>query len=297
MKNRYLLPRFDDLFDQLQGTSFYSKIDLRSGYHQLKVKDEDIPKAAFRTRYGHYGFQVMPFGLTNSPTVFMDLMNRVCKPYLDKFVIVFIDYILIYSRSKEEHEEHLILILELLKKEELYANFSKFLKDRQAPDQTYSENQKFNWEEKEESAFQLLKQKLCSAPILALPEVTDNFVVYYDASHKGLGVTLMQKEKFIAYVSHQLKVHEKNYTIHDLELGVILGAQVNEVKEENIKDENLHGMDKESETRPDGTRCFMNKSWLPHFGGLRDIIMHEFQKSKYSIHPRSDTMYHDLRKL
>ncbi|GJX84234.1 putative reverse transcriptase domain-containing protein [Tanacetum coccineum] len=125
VKNRYPLPRLDDLFDQLQGSSVHSKIDLRSGYHQLRVREEDISKTAFRTRYGHYEFQVMPFGLTNAPAVFMDLMNRVCKPYLDKFVIVFIDDILIYSKNKEEHEEHLKQILELPKKEELYAKFSK----------------------------------------------------------------------------------------------------------------------------------------------------------------------------
>ncbi|GJZ18656.1 putative reverse transcriptase domain-containing protein [Tanacetum coccineum] len=125
VKNRYPLPRIDDLFDQLQGSSVYSKIDLRSGYHQLRVRDEDIPKTAFRTRYEHYEFQVMPFGLTNALVVFMDLMNRVCKPYLDKFVIVFIDDILIYSRNKEEHANHLRIILELLKKEKLYAKFSK----------------------------------------------------------------------------------------------------------------------------------------------------------------------------
>ncbi|GJY46494.1 putative reverse transcriptase domain-containing protein [Tanacetum coccineum] len=123
--NQYPLLRIDNLFDKLQGSSVYSKIDLRSGYHQLRVRDEDIPKMAFRTRYGHYEFQVMPFGLTNAPTVFMDLMNRVCKPYLDKFMIIFIDDILIYSKSKEEHAKHLKLILELLKKEELYAKFSK----------------------------------------------------------------------------------------------------------------------------------------------------------------------------
>ncbi|GKB77335.1 putative reverse transcriptase domain-containing protein, partial [Tanacetum coccineum] len=118
-------PRIDDLFDQLQGSRVYSKIDLRSGYHQLRVRDEDIPKMAFRTRYGHYEFQVIPFGLTNAPAVFMDLMNRVCKPYLDKFVIVFIDDILIYSKSKEEHVEQLKLILELLKQEELHDKFLK----------------------------------------------------------------------------------------------------------------------------------------------------------------------------
>ncbi|GKE77726.1 putative reverse transcriptase domain-containing protein, partial [Tanacetum coccineum] len=114
IKNRYPLPRIDYLFDQLQGSSVYSKINLRSGYHQLRVRDEDIPNTAFRTSYGHYEFQVMPFGLTNALAVFMDLMNRVCRPYLDKFVIVFIDDILIYSKTKEEHDEHLRLILELL---------------------------------------------------------------------------------------------------------------------------------------------------------------------------------------
>ena len=106
VKNSYPLPRIDDLFDQLQGACYFSKIDLRSGYHQLKVQAEDIPKTTFRTRYGHHEFTVMPFGLTNAPAAFMDMMNRICKPYLDKFVIVFIDDILIYSRNQEEHQEH-----------------------------------------------------------------------------------------------------------------------------------------------------------------------------------------------
>ncbi|GKE29102.1 putative reverse transcriptase domain-containing protein, partial [Tanacetum coccineum] len=270
VKNRYPLPRIDDLFDQLQGSRVYSKIDLRSGYHQLRVREEDIPKTAFRTRYGHYEFQVMPFGLTNAPAVFMDLMNRVCKPYLDKFVIVFIDDILIYSKKKQEHEEHLKLILELLKKEELYAKFSKcefwipkvqflghvidsqgihvdptkiesikdwaspktlteirqflgltgyyrrfiegFLKIAKSMTKLTQKGVKFDWGDKQESAFQLLKQKLCSAPILALPEGSKDFVVYGDASHKGLGVVLMKIEKVISYASRKLKIHEKNYT-------------------------------------------------------------------------------------
>nr|GEX28913.1 retrotransposon protein, putative, Ty3-gypsy subclass [Tanacetum cinerariifolium] len=197
------------------------KIDLWYGYHQLIVRDEDNPKTAFRTRYGHYEFQVMPFGLTNALVVFMDLMNRVCKPYLDRFVIVFIDDILIYSKSEVEHAEHLKLILELLKKEELYAKFSKceFWLSKLT-----QKSVKFNLSEKAKVAFQLLKQKLCSAPILALPEGSENFVVYYDASRKGLGAVLMQREKVITYASHQLKINEKNYTTHDLELGAIVFA-------------------------------------------------------------------------
>nr|AXI69408.1 Reverse Transcriptase [Olea europaea subsp. europaea] len=125
IKNKYPLPRIEDLLDQLKGAKVFSKIDLRSGYHQLKVKSKDIPKTAFRTRYGHYEFTVMPFGLTNAPAVFMDLMNRVFHQYLDKFVIVFIDDILIYSKSKEQHEEHLRIALEVLRKEKMYAKFKK----------------------------------------------------------------------------------------------------------------------------------------------------------------------------
>nr|GEU59457.1 retrotransposon protein, putative, Ty3-gypsy subclass [Tanacetum cinerariifolium] len=175
VKNRYTLLRIDDLFDQLQGSSVYSKIDLRSGYHQLRIREEDIPITAFRTRYGHFEFQVMLFGLTNTPTVFMDLTNRVCKPYVDKFVIVFIDDILIYSKNKEDHEKHLKIILELLKNWKLYAKFSK-------------------WKLSEIGLHQQYQRK----------------------------VVLMQREKVIAYASHQLKKHEENYTTHDLKLGAVV---------------------------------------------------------------------------
>ncbi|GKE54983.1 putative reverse transcriptase domain-containing protein, partial [Tanacetum coccineum] len=243
VKNHYPLLRIDDLFDQLQGLSVYSKIDLRSGYHQLRVHEEDIPKTTFRTRYGNYEFQVMPFGLTNAPAVFMDLMNRVCKPYLDKFMIVFIDDILIYSKSKKEHEEHLKLILELLKKEELYVKFSKcefwipkvqfighvidsqgFSNIAKSTTKLTQKKVKFDWDDKQDAAFQLLKEKLCSAPILALPEGAKTFVVYYDSLHKGLGAMLMQNEKVIAYASRQLKIHEKNYMTLDLKLGAVVFA-------------------------------------------------------------------------
>ncbi|GKB59617.1 hypothetical protein Tco_0915803 [Tanacetum coccineum] len=377
MKNRYPLLRIDDLFDQLQGSSIYSKIDLRSGYHQLRVREEDIPKTAFRTRYGHYEFRVMPFGLTNAPAVFMDLMNRVCKPYLDKFVIVFIDDILIYSHNEKEHEEHLKTILQLLKKEELYARFSKcefwintvkffghmidsngiyvdpakieavknwaspttpseirqflglagyyrrfiegFSKIAKPMTELTQKNQKLDWGEEQEEAFQLLKQKLCAAPILALPEGNEDFVVYCDASIKGLGVVLMQRMKVIAYASRQQKIHEKNYTTHDLELGAerieqlrvralvmtigldlpsrILEAQKEAVKIENIEAEDISGMLKKLEARTDGTLCLDNRSWLPCYGDTRSLIMHESHKSKYSIHPGADKMYHDLKML
>ncbi|GJT65426.1 putative reverse transcriptase domain-containing protein [Tanacetum coccineum] len=222
IKNRYPLPMIDDLFDQLLGSSVYSKIDLISGHHQLRVRNEDIPKTAVRTRYGHYEFQVMPFGLTNAPTVFMDLMNRVCKPYLDKFMIVFIDDILIYSHNKEEHANH------ILKKEKLYTKFSRFIKDflkiAKSLTELTQKNKKYIWGENQESAFQLLKQKLCEAPILALPEGNDDFVVYCNASHQGLGAVLMQREKVIAYASRQLMPNEENYTTHDLELGAVVFA-------------------------------------------------------------------------
>ncbi|GJW34521.1 reverse transcriptase domain-containing protein [Tanacetum coccineum] len=265
IKNRYPLPRIDDLFDQLQGACCFSKIDLRSGYHQLRVREEDIPKTAFRTRYGHFEFTVMPFGLTNAPTIFMDLMNRVCKPYLDKFVIVFIDDILIYSKSEEEHEVHLKTILDLLEKEKLYAKFSKYgihvdpskvesVKNWKTPESSTEirsflglagyyrrfienfskiakpltlltqKNKAYVWGDKQDEAFQILKEKLCNAPVLALPDGPDDFVVYCDASKQGFGCVLMQRGKVIAYASRQLKKHEKNYTTHDLELGAVVFA-------------------------------------------------------------------------
>ncbi|GKB24891.1 putative reverse transcriptase domain-containing protein [Tanacetum coccineum] len=373
VKNRYPLPRIDDLFDQLQGSSVYSKIDLRSGYHQLRVREEDIPKTAFRTRYGHYEFQVMPFGLTNAPAVFMDLMNRVCKPYLDKFVIVFIDDILIYSKNKQEHEEHLKLILELLKKEELYAKFSKCefwipkvqflghvidsqgihvdpakiesIKDWASP-KSPTEIRQFL--DKQEAAFQLLKQKLCSAPILALPEGREDFIAYCDASIKGLGDVLMQRDKrhylygtkctvFTDHKSLQHILNQKELNMrqrrwlellsdYDCEIcyhpgkaNVIADAlsrkeRIKPLRSEarkpkNIKNEDVGGMLIENskdleklrteklEPRTDGTLCLNGGSWLPCYGDLRIVIMHESHKSKYSIHRGSDKMYHDMKKL
>ncbi|GJX91225.1 putative reverse transcriptase domain-containing protein [Tanacetum coccineum] len=222
----------------------------------------------------------MPFGLTNAPAVFKDLMNRVCKLYLDKFVIVFIDDILVYSKEKEEHGKYLKIILELIKKERLYAKFSKCdfwldlflghvidnkgvhvdtakieaIRNWAAPTtplevrqflglasyyrrfiegfsmiskpltKLTQKDKKYKWGKEEDKAFQILKQKLCSAPILVLPEGTKDFVVYCDALLKGYGAVFMQQEKVIAYASRQLKVHEENYITHDLELGAIIFA-------------------------------------------------------------------------
>ncbi|GKA65950.1 putative reverse transcriptase domain-containing protein, partial [Tanacetum coccineum] len=321
-------------------SSVYSKIDLRSGYHQLRIKEEDILIIAFRTRYGHFEFEVMPFRLTNAPAVFMDLINRVRKPYLDKFVIMFIDDNLVYSKDEEEHGKHFKIILKLFKKERLYAKFSKcdfwldlvqFLGhviDRSgvhvdpskikaikgffgvAPTtlakvrqflglagyyQRFIEgfsliskpltkltqkNKKYEWGKEEEEAFQTLKQKLCSEPILALPEG-----------------------------------HEENYTTHDLELGAIVFAlrlwrhylygmkcvvfidhkslrYILNQKELNLRQRRIKSI---FEFRPDGTRCFGNHVWLPRYGGLRDLVIHESHKSKYSIHLGSDKMYQDLK--
>ncbi|GKB72532.1 putative reverse transcriptase domain-containing protein, partial [Tanacetum coccineum] len=167
----------DDQFDQLQGSLYFLKIDLIFGYHQLRVRKEDIPKTAFRMR-----------------------------PYLDKFVILFIDDILIYSKSKEEHEVHLKLILEFLEKEKLFEKFSKcefWLEEK---------NKKFEWGDEQKIAFLTFIDMLYDAPILALPEGANNFVVYCDASNQGFGCVLMQRNKVIAYASRQLKIHEKNYT-------------------------------------------------------------------------------------
>ncbi|GJY12509.1 putative reverse transcriptase domain-containing protein [Tanacetum coccineum] len=228
VKHRYPLPKIDDLSGQLQGSSVYINIDLLFSYHQLRIREEDIPITTFRTRYGDYEFQVMPFGLTNAPTVFMDLMNRVCKPYLDKFLIVFIDDILIYSKNKEEHGEHLKIILELLKREQLYAKFSKC--------HFWLESLQFLGHVIDNKGVHVDPAKIeairnWSAPTtpmevsLALPEGTEDFVVYCDASHKGFGAVLMQREKVIVYASRQLKKHEKNYTTRDLELGAELNMR------------------------------------------------------------------------
>ena len=280
IRNQYPLPRIDQLFDQLQGSRVYSKIDLRSRYHLLRVQEIDLPKTAFRTRYMHYEFLVIPFGLTNAPTAFMDLMNRVFQPYLDRFVIVFIDDILVYSSSSEEHSEHLRIVLQTLRERQLYAKLSKcqFWLDRVAflghvisadgvsvdphkieavvnwkPPKNVSEvksflglagyyrkffegfskiaapltkltrkDVKYDWVDACQQSFEELKDRLTSAPVLALPNGRDGFVVYSDAFRQGLGYVLMQNDRVITYASRQLKKHEENYPTHDLELAAVV---------------------------------------------------------------------------
>ncbi|GKB00508.1 putative reverse transcriptase domain-containing protein [Tanacetum coccineum] len=305
VKNRYPLPRIDALFDQLQGARYFSKIDLRSGYHQLRVHVDDIPKTAFRTRYRHFEFTIMPFGLTNAPLVFIDLMNQVCKPYLDKFVIVFIDEILIYSKTKEDHEVHLKLVLELAK-------------------------------EGEEEAFQTLKDNLCNASILSLPDGIEDFVVFCDASNQGLGCVLMKRGKVIAYASRQLKIHEKNYTTHDLELEAVVFAlktwrhylygtksielfsdyeceiryhpcKANVVadalsRKERVKTKRVRAMAMTIQSRVKRMILAAQSEEFKEENASaerlrRTIIIDEAHKTRYFVHPGVDKMYHDLRDM
>ncbi|GJZ30663.1 putative reverse transcriptase domain-containing protein [Tanacetum coccineum] len=323
-------------------------LTVKNRYHQLRVREEDIPKTAFNTRYGHYKFQVMPFGLTNAPAVFMDLMNRVCKPFLDKFVIVFIDDILIYSKNKKEHEEHLKAVLELLKKEKLYAKFSKckfwipkvqflghvidsqgihvdptkiesikdweslkipmeirqflglagyyrrfikgFSKIAKSMTKLTQKGVKFNWGDKQEAVF----QTKCTV-------FTDHKSLQHILNQKELN---MRQRRWLELLS--------DYDLMTIGLDIpkqILNAQTEAQKPKNIKNEDVGGMLLENskdpekfrteklEPRADGTLCFNGRSWLPCYGDLRTVIMHESHKSKYSIYPGSDKMYQDMKKL
>ncbi|GJR56969.1 putative reverse transcriptase domain-containing protein [Tanacetum coccineum] len=277
IKNRYPLPRIDDLFDQLQGSQYLSKIDLRSGYHQLRVHEDDIPKTVFRTRYGHFEFTVMPFGLTNAPTLFMDQMNRVCRLYLDKFVIVFIDDFSFILRDGKSMKCTWVLF-ELAQERELWyscrpqfiENFSKIAKP-----------------------LTVLTQK-------TLPDGPEDFVVYCDASELGLGCVLMQRGKVIAYASRQLKIHEKNYTTHDLELGAVMFAlkrcwieffsdydceiryhpgKTSVVADALTQKEACDvsaglqkGLDEMIEHRSDGALYYLDRIWVPLKGDGRQLV-------------------------
>ncbi|GKC97215.1 putative reverse transcriptase domain-containing protein [Tanacetum coccineum] len=339
-------PIIDDLFDQLQGSRFFSMIDLRSGYHQLRVHENDIPKTAFRTRYGHFEFTVMPFGLTNAPAIFMDFMNRVCRPYLDKFVIVFIDNNLIYSKTQEGHVEHLSLVLKLLKKEKLYAKFSKcefWLREVQflghvidgngihvdpskievvknwiAPRTPLSKT--FDSGEEQELAFQTLKDKLCNAPVLALPDGPEDFVNYttHDLELGAIMFALkiyrhyLYGTKSVIYMDHKSLKHifsQKELNMRQrrwIELFINYDCEIryhpgkaNVVadalsRKERVKPKRK-GLDEMIRQKSDGTLYYLDRIWVPMKGKVRTLIMDETHKSKYTVHPRDVKKYYDLR--
>ncbi|GJR55558.1 putative reverse transcriptase domain-containing protein [Tanacetum coccineum] len=278
IKNRYPLPRIDDLFDQLQGSSVYSKIDLRSSYHQLKVRDEDIPKTAFKTRYGHYKFQVMPFGLTNAPAVFMDLMNRTNFGIAQEGRIV-----------RQVLEVRLLAVegAVLMQKEKVIAYASRQLKIHE---------KNYTTRDLELGvvvfALKMWRHYLNGTKWLELLSDYDCELGYHPGKANVVADALRQK-----YRPKLLRVRALVMTIGLSLLVKILNAQVEARKEENYGTEDLYGMIKNPEPRADGTLCLKNRSWIPCFGNLRALIMHESHKSKYSIHPGSDKMYQDLKKL
>ncbi|KAA0046200.1 hypothetical protein E6C27_scaffold376G00730 [Cucumis melo var. makuwa] len=365
VKNRYPLPRIDDLFDQLQRATVFSKIDLRLGYHQLRIRDSDISKTAFCFRYGHYEFIVMSFGLTNALAVFMDLMNRVFKDFLGSFVIVFIDDILIYSKIEAEHEGHLYKVLETLRANKLYSKFSKFefwLKKVTFIDHVVSskgvsvdptkieaitnwprsstiseirsflglvgyyrrfvedfsriaspltqltmKGTPFVWSPACESSFQELKQKLVTAPVLTVPDGSGSFVIYSDASKKGLDCVLIQQGKVVASASRQLKSHEQNYPTHDLELAIVVFAL-------KMWRHYLYGGKIQIFTNHKSLKYFFTQKelnmrqrrWLQlvkdydceilyHPGRAEQGSKTEAHSSPFTMHPGSTKMYQDLR--
>ncbi|GJU36764.1 putative reverse transcriptase domain-containing protein [Tanacetum coccineum] len=374
VKNRYPLSRIDDLFDQLQGSSIYSKIDLRSGYHQLRVREQDIPKTYEKEHEEHHKAILELLKKEKLYAKFSKCEFWIPKVQFLGNVIdsrgIHVDPAKIESIKDWASPKTPMEIRQFLGLAGYYRRFIEgFSKIVKLMTKLTQKGIKFDWGEKEENIFQLIKQKLCSAPILALPEGSKDFVVYCDASHKGLGVVLMQKEKVIAYASRQLKVYEKNYTTHDLELGSVVfslkiwrhylygtrctvftdhknlqhildqkelnmrqrrwlellsdydcdiryhpgkanvvanalsQAQIEAQKPENLVNEDVggiirRGIPKERlEPRADGTLCLHGRSWLPCYGDLRSVIMHESHKSKYSIHPGSEKMYQDVKKL
>ena len=286
VKNRYPLPRVDELFDRLRGAKYFSKIDLRSGYHQVRIDPDDVHKTAFRTRYGHYEFLVLPFGLTNAPATFMHLMQSIFGPHLDSFVIVFLDDILIFSKTLQEHRKHVRIVLELLRNNKLYAKKSKceffkqsisflghvvsgegismekdkvkaiqewpiptnvaairsflglagyyrrFVKDFSKLAMPLTDllrtDVKFEWNKSQQQSFLQLKQSISSAPVLTLPDDSLPYIVSTDASGFAVGATLSQDQgngsQPIAFLSHKLNEHEKNYPVHEQELLAIIIA-------------------------------------------------------------------------
>nr|GEZ83072.1 reverse transcriptase domain-containing protein [Tanacetum cinerariifolium] len=337
VKNRYPLPRIDDLFDQLQGSGVYSKIDLRTGITNSVLGRKTFPSQPLGPEYVQFlGHVINSEGVHVDPAKIAAIKNW-ATPITPTEVRQFLGLAGYYRRFIE--------------------GFSLISKPLTKLTQ---KNKKFEWKTEAEEAFQTLKQKLCCVPILALPKGSDDLMVYCDASLRGFRAVLMQQEKFIAYASRQLRTHEENYTTHDLELGAVVfalrlwrhylwidllsdydyeiryhpgkanvvadalsrkeresirvkalvmtvhpnlheqihNAQYEALEKENVEAENLGILIKSIfEIHPDGTRYHDKRIWLPKFGGLRDLIMHESHKSKYSMHPGSDKMYQDLKQL
>ncbi|WVZ60291.1 hypothetical protein U9M48_010336, partial [Paspalum notatum var. saurae] len=366
IKNKYPLPRIDDLFDQLKGAMYFSKIDLRSGYHQLKIREGDIYKTAFVTRYGQYEFTVMPFGLTNAPAYFMNLMNKVFMDGLDKYVIVFIDDILVYSKTIEEHEEHLRKVLETLRSHQLYAKFSKcefwlekisylghiitaegvavdpekikavmewpqptnvsevrsfiglagfyrrfiggFAKIAQPMTALQKKGARFEWTEACEKSFQELKAKLTSTPVLVLPDIHRDFVIYCDASRQGLGCVLMQDDKVIAYASGRLKDHERIIPPTTSELAAVVHALKPDLNLrqrrwlELIKDfdMSIHYHPGKANVVADAlSRKAYGKEWIPKNKHLKEDLMklnmHIVQEPKQGLLAVQPTLTEQIR--
>ncbi|GJU92742.1 putative reverse transcriptase domain-containing protein [Tanacetum coccineum] len=363
IKNCYHLPRIDDLFDQLQGACCFSKIDLHSGYHLLRVREEDILKTAFRTRYGHFEFTVMPFGLTNAPAIFMDLMNCTILDLLKKeklyakfskreFLLkevqflghvvnrdgIHVDPNKVESVKNWKTPESSIEIRSFLGLAGYYWRFIKnFFKITKTLTLLTQKNKTYVWGDKQDESFCILKEKLCNALVLALPDGPNDSVVFCDASKQGFGCVLMQRGKVIAYASRQLKIHEKNYTTHDLELGAVVFAlkiwrhylygtksviytdhqslqYIFDQKDLNMRKggglsclvttndlkapaEWLRGLETYFERQDDGRIYFFDRIWISSIGGVRKLIIDEAHTSRYSIHPGVDKMYYDLRDL
>ncbi|GJZ50909.1 putative nucleotidyltransferase, ribonuclease H [Tanacetum coccineum] len=312
VRNRYPLPIIDDLFDQFHGAKFFSKIDLRSGYHQLRVKEKDTSKTAFRTRYGHYEFLVMPFGLTNASSIFMDLINR----------------------TREEHEDHLRIVLEILHQKKLYAKFSKcdfwlgqvaFLGHIVSADGITMDPSKVEAITKWPRPT-TLKRRLVSSPILTLPSGTGGYQIYSDASKKVLGCVLMQHMKVIAYASRQLKPYERgwlellkdydaNIQYHPGKANVVADTLSRKnsgiiaclkIQPEIIKDLELmevelvvrgfeEGKQAEFQVDDHGVIWYSNRLCVPDDSSLQEAVLTEAHNSPFSIHPGSTKMYKDLK--
>ncbi|CAL9031829.1 unnamed protein product [Prunus brigantina] len=238
VKDKFPIPVIDEMLDELNGAAWFSKLDLRSGYHQIRMWDADIPKTAFRTHEGHYEFLVMPFGLSNAPSTFQALMNDIFRPYLRKFVLVFFDDILVYSRTLNEHVHHLTTVFEVLRVAQLQVKASKCTFAQSTVDylgHTISEAgvsvdkkkiqcDNFHWNPAAESAFRALKTALTTTPVLRLPDFSKQFVVESDASNNGVGAILSQEQRPIAYLSKSLSEKHRSLSVYDKEMLAVYRA-------------------------------------------------------------------------